>query len=155
MLNLNLNYSWKASPNRWGRSEFNTPFSIGFGNGLEPVAPARHGPGHWHHVTPSVTGPDRRARARAAYGGRLGIQVVVPVQVFRVPQSEFRVKSSHGRVAIASCGPPGPTAGRSESSELLPGRGAAELLGPLNWTGPSAKRPSVWQLEAAAGSLDS
>ncbi len=29
-----LNYSWKASPNRWGRSEFNTSFSIGFGNGL-------------------------------------------------------------------------------------------------------------------------
>ncbi len=29
-----LNYSWKASPNRWGRQEFNTTFSIGFGNGL-------------------------------------------------------------------------------------------------------------------------
>ncbi len=29
-----LNYSWKASPNRWGRLEFNSTFSIGFGNGL-------------------------------------------------------------------------------------------------------------------------
>ena len=29
-----LNYSWKASPNRWGRPEFNATFSIGFGNGL-------------------------------------------------------------------------------------------------------------------------
>jgi hypothetical protein len=29
-----LNYSWKANPNRWGRPEFNTTFSIGFGNGL-------------------------------------------------------------------------------------------------------------------------
>ncbi len=29
-----LIYSWKASPNRWGRSEFNASFSIGFGNGL-------------------------------------------------------------------------------------------------------------------------
>ncbi len=28
-----LNYSWKASPNRWGRQEFNATFSIGFGNG--------------------------------------------------------------------------------------------------------------------------
>ena len=30
-----LNYSWKASPNRWGRPEFNATFSIGFGNGLD------------------------------------------------------------------------------------------------------------------------
>ncbi len=29
-----LNYSWKASPNRWGRLEFNATFSIGFGNEL-------------------------------------------------------------------------------------------------------------------------
>ncbi len=31
-----LNYSWKASPNRWGRPEFNATFSIGLGfwNGL-------------------------------------------------------------------------------------------------------------------------
>ncbi len=29
-----LNYSWKASPNWWGRQEFNATFSIGFGNGL-------------------------------------------------------------------------------------------------------------------------
>ncbi len=29
-----VNYSWKASPNRWGRPEFNTTFSIGFENGL-------------------------------------------------------------------------------------------------------------------------
>ncbi len=29
-----LNNSWKASPNRWGRSEVNASFSIGFGNGL-------------------------------------------------------------------------------------------------------------------------
>ncbi len=29
-----LNYSWKASPNRWGRPEFNASFSIGFGNGF-------------------------------------------------------------------------------------------------------------------------
>ncbi len=28
-----LNYSWKASPNQWGSSEFNASFSIGFGNG--------------------------------------------------------------------------------------------------------------------------
>ncbi len=28
-----LNYSWKASPNRWGRQEFNATFWIGFGNG--------------------------------------------------------------------------------------------------------------------------
>ncbi len=28
-----LNYSWKASPNRWG-SEFNATLSIGFWNGL-------------------------------------------------------------------------------------------------------------------------
>ncbi len=27
-----VNYSWKASPNRWGRPEFNA--TIGFGNGL-------------------------------------------------------------------------------------------------------------------------
>jgi hypothetical protein len=31
-----LNYSWKASLNRWGRPEFNTTFSIGFGNGWPP-----------------------------------------------------------------------------------------------------------------------
>ncbi len=30
-----LNYSWKASPNRWGRPEFNASFSIGCGNGLQ------------------------------------------------------------------------------------------------------------------------
>ncbi len=29
-----LNYSWKASPNRWGCLELNATFSIGFGNGL-------------------------------------------------------------------------------------------------------------------------
>ncbi len=29
------NYSWKARPNPWGRSEFNASFSIGFGNGLQ------------------------------------------------------------------------------------------------------------------------
>ncbi len=29
-----LNYSWKASPNRWGRSKFNASFSVGFWNGL-------------------------------------------------------------------------------------------------------------------------
>jgi hypothetical protein len=27
-----LNYSWKASPNRWGSPEFNALYSIGFGN---------------------------------------------------------------------------------------------------------------------------
>jgi hypothetical protein len=30
-----LNYSWKASPNRWGRPEFDATFSIGFGNDSE------------------------------------------------------------------------------------------------------------------------
>jgi hypothetical protein len=29
-----LNYSWKASPNRWGRPEFNASFSTGFWNWL-------------------------------------------------------------------------------------------------------------------------
>jgi hypothetical protein len=29
-----LNYSWKASPNRWGHQEFNSTLSIGFGNWL-------------------------------------------------------------------------------------------------------------------------
>ncbi len=29
-----LNYSWKASQNRWGRPELNATFSIGFGNCL-------------------------------------------------------------------------------------------------------------------------
>jgi hypothetical protein len=32
-----VNYSWKASPNRWGRPEFNATFSIGFGNGLHSL----------------------------------------------------------------------------------------------------------------------
>ncbi len=32
-----LNYSWKASPNGWGRPDFNASFSIGFGNGLSAL----------------------------------------------------------------------------------------------------------------------
>ena len=36
-----LNYSWKASPNRWGRPEFNAIFSIGFGNGLSDSKKSR------------------------------------------------------------------------------------------------------------------
>ncbi len=37
-----LNYSWKASPNRWDRQEFNASFSIGFWDGLSQSSSHSH-----------------------------------------------------------------------------------------------------------------
>ncbi len=91
-----LNYSWKASQNRWGCQEFNTSFSIGFGNGgLSDVArrvtlTAAAGPGTV--TTFQVCHDSERDRRRdAALSVCLSSQVCNPARTSSESSSNLKV----------------------------------------------------------------
>ncbi len=99
-----LNYSWKASPNRWGRPEFYASFSIGFWNGLRGS----------HGVAAAVSGsqtPPPSARAAAVpppkiQGGRIPL-ALTPPNPLRQSRSLHAAPPAHAALRAAPRTGPG------------------------------------------------
>ena len=104
-----LNYSWKASPKRWGRSEFNTLFStrIGFGNRLNRLyIYGRLGP-----LDPSLR-PARPGPPDATSSG-----CCVPLGPGRLrPGAGVPTGASAARAAVRAVAGPDPYCGRLTGS---------------------------------------
>ncbi len=88
-----LNYSWKASPNRWGRPEFNAAFSIGFGNGLD---------GGLNSDTFQEMDPESRRRgwlcwSREFAGTRTSVTRVLSISILIAASVWLTVLQAHAR----------------------------------------------------------